>query len=81
MRNRRTSRSETRLSWRTTTGRCAASSSPENWRALVVQLPVLQELTANTGKISFVYVKVDQPQNVRGVLNQFKEKLPDLSDL
>lgn len=43
---------------------------------LVVQLPVLQELTANTGKISFVYVKVDQPQNVRAVLNQFKEKLP-----
>jgi putative ABC transport system permease protein len=43
----------------------------------VVQLPVLQELTANTGKISFIYVKVDKRSNVRAVLDQLKAKLPD----
>ena len=43
----------------------------------VVQLPVLQNLTANTGKISFVYVKADKPANVRTVLDQLKQKLPD----
>jgi putative ABC transport system permease protein len=46
---------------------------------LVVPLATLQDLTANTGKVTMVYVKVDQPSNIvptiddlAGRLKQFK---------
>jgi putative ABC transport system permease protein len=40
-----------------------------------VQKDVLQELTANEGKISMVYVKVDDPKNIQTVINDLKSKL------
>ena len=41
-----------------------------------VQLPVLQELTANTGKISLVYAKVDDAKNIAAVVKNLREQLP-----
>jgi len=43
----------------------------------VVRRSVLQDVTANTGRISFIYVKVDKPSNVRTVIGQLKQKLPE----
>jgi putative ABC transport system permease protein len=40
-----------------------------------VQKNVLQELTANTDKVSFIYVKVDNPENVPAVIADLKQKL------
>jgi putative ABC transport system permease protein len=42
-----------------------------------VQKDVLQELTANTGKISIIYAKVDDPNNIRTVIGSLKERLPE----
>jgi putative ABC transport system permease protein len=42
-----------------------------------VQKAVLQDVTANTGKISMVYVKVDDPKNIPDVILGLKAKLPD----
>ena len=44
---------------------------------VMVQKPVLQDISGNTGKISMVYVKADDPKNVNGVIAQLKSKLPD----
>ncbi|MGH9632661.1 MAG: ABC transporter permease, partial [Bryobacteraceae bacterium] len=41
-----------------------------------VQKDVLQDLTANTGKISVVYVKLDDPKNTDAVVESLKKKLP-----
>jgi putative ABC transport system permease protein len=40
-----------------------------------VQKPVLQELTANTGKVSMVYVKLDDPKNTTAVIDSLKKQL------
>lgn len=40
-----------------------------------VQKPVLQDLTSNTGKISQVYVKVDDPKNVQAVIGSLRKQL------
>jgi putative ABC transport system permease protein len=40
-----------------------------------VQKKVLQELTANTDKVSFIYAKVDDPANVAAVIADLKQKL------
>ena len=40
-----------------------------------VRMKVLQEITANTGKISMVYVKVDSPKSIRPVIDALKSKL------
>jgi putative ABC transport system permease protein len=40
-----------------------------------VQKPVLQELTANTGKVSMVYVKLDDPKNTAAAIDSFKKQL------
>jgi putative ABC transport system permease protein len=42
---------------------------------MVVPLSTLQDLTANTGKVSTVYVKVDNAANIPGVITQLSEKL------
>ena len=42
---------------------------------LFVDKKVLQDITANTGKVSMVYVKVDDPANVPGVVGELKSKL------
>lgn len=40
-----------------------------------VQKQILQDLTANTGKISMVYVKVDDPKNIPRVIADLKKLL------
>lgn len=40
-----------------------------------VQLKVLQELTSNTGKISLVYAKVDDPKNIQNVVKGLRAQL------
>lgn len=44
---------------------------------LFVPLRVLQELTSNTGKISFVYAKVDEQKNIQGVVASLRKQLPE----
>lgn len=44
---------------------------------LVIPLDVLQDLTANPGKISQVWVKVDDPANVPKVIASLKQQLPN----
>jgi putative ABC transport system permease protein len=48
---------------------------PGKLSKVFAQKPVLQDLTANTGKISMAAVKVDQKANVQLVIKQLKEKL------
>ena len=43
----------------------------------MVELPVLQELTANTGKISFIYVKLEDRKYLDATIAALKQKLPD----
>jgi putative ABC transport system permease protein len=42
---------------------------------MVVPLATLQELTANTGKVSTVYIKVDNPANMPAVISELQDKL------
>ena len=42
---------------------------------MVVPLATLQDLTGNTGKVSTVYVKVDKPENIPGVISELSLKL------
>lgn len=42
---------------------------------MVVPLSTLQELTGNTGKVSTVYVKVDNPANIPNVISALSERL------
>lgn len=42
---------------------------------LVVPLSTLQELTANTGKVSTIYVKVDNAANIPGVISALTDRL------
>jgi len=42
---------------------------------MVVPLTTLQELTANTGKVSTIYVKVDNSANIAPVIAELSEKL------
>jgi putative ABC transport system permease protein len=44
---------------------------------LVVPLDTLQELAANTGKVSVVYVKLNDPAKTDEVINTLRQKLPD----
>lgn len=44
---------------------------------MFVQLPVLQGLTSNTGRITQIYLKVDQPGNIPVVVADLKAKQPD----
>jgi putative ABC transport system permease protein len=44
---------------------------------VVVPLATLQDLTANTGKISVVYVKVDQPSNISAVIAALSDRLKE----
>ncbi len=44
---------------------------------LVVPLDTLQDLTANTGKITLVYVKVDQPANIGSVIDGLSARLKE----
>jgi putative ABC transport system permease protein len=44
---------------------------------LFVQIQVLQELLSATGKVSQVYLKLDDSRNTQMVINQLKAKYPD----
>lgn len=44
---------------------------------IVLPLHVLQDLTSGVGKVSQIYVKLDDPKNIAAVLAEFKRKLPD----
>jgi putative ABC transport system permease protein len=44
---------------------------------LVLPLDTLQDLTANTGKVSTVYVKLDDPTRTNAVMDDLKQKLGD----
>ena len=48
---------------------------------IIVPLSTLQEKTSNTGKISLVYLKLDDPANTAAVVKSLKEHLPDYSIL
>ena len=44
---------------------------------LFVDMRYLQDITSNTGKISLVYVKLDDPKNIQSVIDSLKKQLPD----
>jgi putative ABC transport system permease protein len=44
---------------------------------MFVQLPVLQDLTANNGKITMAYLKLDNPANTDSVIAALKSQLSD----
>jgi putative ABC transport system permease protein len=44
---------------------------------IVFPLDVLQDLTANTGKVSQIYLKLDDPANTNAVIEALKAKMPD----
>jgi putative ABC transport system permease protein len=44
---------------------------------IFVELPVLQELDSATGKLSEIYLKLDNPVNTDPVIDQLKQKLPN----
>ena len=44
---------------------------------VVVPLATLQDLTANTGKVTMVYVKVDQAANINPTITALSERLKD----
>ena len=41
------------------------------------EIKPLQEMYSSTGQVTVIYVKVDDPANVNGVIEQLKQKLPD----
>lgn len=59
------------------TWRISGIYQPGMLSRLVVQLATLQDLTANTGKITMVYVKVDQPSNVSGTISALAARLKE----
>jgi putative ABC transport system permease protein len=44
---------------------------------MFVQLPVLQDLTANNGKVTVGYLKLDDPANTKPVIAALKSQLTD----
>ncbi|MBS1829519.1 MAG: ABC transporter permease [Acidobacteria bacterium] len=50
---------------------------PGKLARLFLPLPLVQELSANTGKISMVYVKLDSHENLAEVLGTLKKQLPE----
>jgi putative ABC transport system permease protein len=46
---------------------------------MFADLKSLQGKYSNTGKISVIWVKVDEPANIPAVVSELKEKLPDFS--
>lgn len=50
---------------------------PGKLARIFVPLKILQELSANTGKLTMVYVKLDEPQNLNAAMAALKKALPD----
>ena len=57
--------------------RVAGIVQPGKLSRLFLPLKIVQDLTSNTGNISQVFIKVDQPANVPAVLADLKALLPD----
>lgn len=55
--------------------RLAGIYEPGMLARLVVPLKTLQELTANTGKVTIIYVKLDDPARTSEVIDELKQKL------
>ena len=56
--------------------RVAGVVEPGKLARLLVPLKRLQELTGNTGKLSQIFVKIDDPKQVDAVIAGFKAQLP-----
>ncbi|RPI96633.1 MAG: ABC transporter permease, partial [Chloroflexi bacterium] len=56
--------------------RVAGIVEPGKLSRVFVQMPVLQKLTSNTGKISQVFLKVKEPRNLAGAIEQLRRELP-----
>ncbi|MBM3812213.1 MAG: ABC transporter permease [Acidimicrobiia bacterium] len=50
---------------------------PGKLARLLLPLPVVQEMAGATGRVSQIFVKVDQPANAQRVIDDLKQKLPD----
>lgn len=50
---------------------------PGKLARLIVPLDVLQELTANNGKLSQIFVKLDRPEHLVAVMSSLKAQLPN----
>ncbi|MBL8219062.1 MAG: ABC transporter permease [Bryobacterales bacterium] len=59
------------------TWRVCGIVEPGKLARLFLPLPLVQELSANTGKISMVYVKLDDQSNLAEVLGALKKALPE----
>ena len=57
------------------TWRVSGIYEPGMLARMVVPLATLQDLTGNTGKVSTVYVKVDNPANIPAVISELSGKL------
>lgn len=57
--------------------RLAGIYEPGMLARVVVPLDVLQDLTANTGKVSMVYVKVDDSANINPVISELSGRLKE----
>lgn len=57
--------------------RVAGIYQPGMLSRLVVPLATLQDLTANTGKVTIVYVKVDNPANINQAISDLSERLKE----
>ncbi len=57
--------------------RVAGIVVPGKLSRLFVQLNVLQDLTGNTGKLTVIYVKADDPANVPALMQALKDRLKD----
>ena len=44
---------------------------------MMLPIKILQDLTANNGKVSIIYVKLDDPRNIEAVITELKKTLPD----
>jgi putative ABC transport system permease protein len=51
---------------------------PGKLARIFLPLPLLQELTGNTNKVTVVYVKLKDPSKTDAVVNEFKQRLGDL---
>jgi putative ABC transport system permease protein len=43
---------------------------------MVLPIATVQDLTGNTGKVSIIYLKVDRPGNIDGVIRSLQQQLP-----
>ncbi len=57
--------------------RLAGIYEPGMLARLVLPLKTLQEITANTGKVTMIYVKLDDPARTDEVIAELKQKLKD----